>query len=89
MCSNIFRDIRVYFEIFRPGFWIEIVNISYELIFFRCLSKCKLHWVASKVYMTPSGFIHFARDPMGCRFTINLLFLISLNRFSDITKSDL
>ena len=33
MCSNIFRDIRVYFEIFRQGFWIEIVNISYELIF--------------------------------------------------------
>ena len=26
---------------------------------------------------------------MGCRFTINLLFLISLNRFSDITKSNL
>ena len=57
--------------------------------FFWCLSKCKLHWVAGKVFMspfgvhslctipnlvysgslakfswTPSGFIHFARDPI-------------------------
>ena len=37
-----------------------------QQLLFPMFIKCKLHWVASKVYMNPQslGFIHFARDPM-------------------------
>ena len=31
------------------------VNINNEFIYFLCLSKCKLHWVARKVYMNRRG----------------------------------
>ena len=68
-----------------------------DYYWFTFSQKSIIHWNAlpAQIPILPtlaqfsSAACQVTHFSMGCRLTINLLLLISLNRFSDITKSNL